>query len=315
MKWMLLCSAPLWTVMLFAPFQVHAQPYQSMFSHEDYPTQWSFAWYNISIRSVDTAYVEKDTVVDGLTYKKVVSPVSTQDGFAGGLFREDTLNGKVWYRGIPDTAEWLAFRFDLQEGDTFDISNTAYPRGSYPDSLNIVDSVRVLHGLRHIYFKAKVANLPTEPYTLIEGIGSNMGIFCKHGSDPRIGGVGGYVTLSTTYLLCTYKNGQKTPFHNRRYDGNCQPFGKSINEADEEASSLLGLTLYPQPARGKVWIKNKLGQPVQSIQVYSSHGKLFQSFAGNDLEEFFTDGWPSGLYYIRFFSERGFLGVKPLIVQ
>src|SRR5690606_34309961 len=104
----------------------------------------------------------------------------------------------------------LAFRFDLNVGDTFDISNHSLPL-SYPDSLNIVDSIQTINGLKYIYFKAHYKG---EPVTIIEGIGSNISILWKHNSSGII--------MTEQYLLCTYKNGHKTPYINKKYTGKCE---------------------------------------------------------------------------------------------
>src|SRR3546814_784425 len=171
----------LFLVLLFSIcFSANSQPYQSIFSNNG-DTYWVFSWQNLSSSFQDTARVEKDTTVNGITYKKIMT--GSPDLYPGGLFRENTSTGEVWYRDLvvyrspDDTVERLAFQFSLQAGDTFDISNTLLDPGTYPDSFNVVDSVRTIDGLKYIYFKGMYGN---EPFTIIEGIGSNVGIIWNH---------------------------------------------------------------------------------------------------------------------------------------
>src|SRR5690606_4658322 len=121
---------------------------------------WSNIWGNTN----DTAYIEKDTVVNGIAYKKVITKSGTSV-YGGGLLREDVNSGYVWYRDLQptadplDTTERIAFRFDLNVGDTFDISNRERQPGSYPLTDNIVDSVKIVNGLKHIYFRGQFNSL------------------------------------------------------------------------------------------------------------------------------------------------------------
>lgn len=222
MKRNLLRPAFLWICLLLMHFRADSQPYQSLFSHGDFATTWTHSWINLNFGSIATSRYEKDTVVHGVAYKKVVLwPPSMSGQFPGGLFREDTMTGRVWYRDIKmttpysplDTVERLAFRFDLQVGDTFDLSHTT---GWFPDSLQIVDNVQFIDGLKYIYFSAQVFG---EPLTFIEGVGGNLGIFWKYANM----GEAQIFDLCSTYLLCSYKNGEKTHYHNKKYDGDCYP--------------------------------------------------------------------------------------------
>ena len=206
-------------VFLLAVQPTAAQPYQSIFANADGETKWVFIWHNLSISLNDTAFVEKDTTVNGIAYKKITTVGQNHDGSGGWLMRENTDSGYVWFRSIKlrdpqldDTTEQLAFRYDLDIGDTFDISNSRLPKGSYPDSFNVVDSVRYIGGLKHIYFKGKYSYYNNEPFTIIEGVGSNMGVLWKHMSPTA---------MRYQYLLCSYKNGQKTTYNNRYHNGAC----------------------------------------------------------------------------------------------
>lgn len=302
-----------------------AQPYLSMFSKGDYTTEWTTTWFNLNIAGIARAYVQKDTLVSGKLYKKVIFSGIEHLGY---LFREDTLQGIVWTRSAnegpiypapfppgwePDTADRIAFRFDLDVGDTFDISYYVMQKGSYPDSLNIVDSIRIIDGRKYIYFRAKFEG---EPITLIEGVGSNLGIFMKVLNDPLRGGYTHNLgeKLMGAYLLCHYQNGQKTSYRNRRYDGDCEPY-LDIRNLPSDGQAVTGIRLYPNPASDKVWIQNPGGMPIQSIQVFHALGYKVREVDGNDLKSFDINGLPAGVYSIRCFFENGYLCSKLLAIQ
>lgn len=321
-----------WIACLFLSINpLNAQPYKSLFSKGDYTTRWTTTWFNLNIAGIVEAYVQKDTLVHGLVYKKVILTGLEDWGY---LFREDTVQGLVWTRSAsmeippyggppgwaPDTTDRLAFRFDLKEGDSFDISNVQMHKGTYPDSLNIVDSVRIVDGRRHIYFRARVtpgiSESPKykEPLTLIEGVGSNMGILWKWSSDPLRGWRPGAIPFIGAYLLCHYKDGQQTSFRNKRYDGECFP-DLHIPESGPLVDKDLKVTLYPQPARDRVWIRGPEGMVIHSIQIYSPMGQLIQHLKGVDLKDFETKNLLSGLYYIRLFSNHNHPIVTSLVIQ
>lgn len=59
--------------------------------------------------------VPETYAVNGITYKKIMT--GSPDLYPGGLFRENTSTGEVWYRDLvvyrspDDTVERLAFQF------------------------------------------------------------------------------------------------------------------------------------------------------------------------------------------------------------
>src|SRR3546814_448815 len=96
-----------------------AQSFESIFSHGAGASEWVIIWGNTWGFRNDTVYVEKDTLLNGYDYKKVRIKSNVA---RGGLLREDTNTGEVWFRDIAlcaDTIERLVFDFSLQEGDTF----------------------------------------------------------------------------------------------------------------------------------------------------------------------------------------------------
>ena len=114
-------------LLMVTGFCVKAQPYESIFGQTS--TEWVFRWANTGGVSVDTFFIEGDTILHGTAYK--ILSVKSSSHFKVGFLREDTVVGKVWYKGLDlnggispsDTVEKLAFNFSLQQGDSVDVSN------------------------------------------------------------------------------------------------------------------------------------------------------------------------------------------------
>lgn len=296
-----------------------AQPYASLFSRGDYGTSWTHKWGNLGQAGIATARYLNDTTIYGITYKKVGLEWSVHP-FAGGLFREDTLTGKVWYRDVEmvspwgsfDTLERLAFDFSLMPGDSFDLSNIT---GGYPDSLSVVDSVLIINGLKHIYFRAQTRAstvAPKEPVTFIEGVGTNLGILWKHNN--KAAGSGATPELFDTYLICSYKNGEKTPYENRAYGGDCNP-NVHVDLISSQDGENPGIYLYPQPAKGEVRIANSSGLTIQRIQVMNLFGQVVHRVSGDNLTRLDIGGIFPGLYFIQIFSSQDILTTKQLAIK
>ncbi len=237
-------------------------------------TSWVFKWHNIDFSYNEIAYVSKDTVIGGLSYKKVsyYNHGASFSPSAPCILREDTLTGKVWFRSLDptdyDTTDVLAFDFSLMPGDSFDISNM---ENHFVEPLYAkVDSVRYLSGLKYIYFNMNYLSWDTttavvvasEPYMIIEGIGSNMGPLWKQM-------MGGY---RDHYLLCSSKNGVKTSYNNIRYAGSCVLPSLAINE---KQVGDLKVRLAPNPVGDYTGIVSEGREFVAGISLYDGVGKLF----------------------------------------
>lgn len=287
-----------------------AQPYQSMFANGDSTTEWVFKWGNLFGTINDTAYADDDVIVNGITYKKITLKNSNE---AIGLMREDVNTGQVWYRDIriffggspSDTIERLAFHFGLNVGDTFDISNYDLQPGQYPDTFNIVDSIRYINGLKHIYFKGVYQPHQggyNEPFTIIEGVGSNVGVLWKFYQGTMMMG---------QYLLCSYKAGQKTAYHNKYYNGACKTQTGSVSET--EKNSLI--SLYPLPASKIVNINNRTAEKINKIQIISQTGQLVKEATSLEITSVEIEDIPAGYYYLKLHTGNGYMTVKPMVVR
>jgi hypothetical protein len=278
-----------------------AQPYQSIFGKQS--TFWVFQWQQ-SNAVLDTAFIAGDTLMKGHVYKKVLLASEAHGArvFGGGLLREDTSAGKVWYRGLyvlygpGDTTERLAFDFSLQPGDTFDISGATFGASwGIPHDFKLVDSVRTIDGRRYIFFRGSwnwdYGNMPPEPFTFIEGIGSNVGVLSKLWP----------TSLLHPYLLCAYKEGIQTSYRNRSFSGACNPTLLSAGHARTAAD----VQLAPNPARDFVRISGASKNDVCSVEIFSSDGRRVLRVAPPANGQIPVSDLPEGIYFFRLFTSRG----------
>lgn len=272
------------SLFLILPLSLFSQQgYKSLFGQHS--TMWVFEWGNSFGPAQDTVYVEKDTIVNGKLYKKLACSSSY---YVGGILREDTIQGLVWYKsldfysGIPnpnDTIERLAFNFNLSIGDTFDISNVVSGySGGYPDDWNIVNTIYFIDSTKYIQFQG--LNQHGEYFTIIEGIGSNVSPIWKHYEGALLG----------HYLLCTYKDGIRTDFINQRFNGNCSIHTSISNLQDKK------IKIYPNPASYLLNISTK-DYEFKYIKIYNTLGQLvYNQHFTNTLDISYLS--PS-LYYIQ----------------
>lgn len=305
MKWIFLI---LFLSAFFYSLLSTAQPYQSIFASGDGETEWVYVWGDEFGRHNDTVYVNDDTTVNGILYKKAYYSHYWQSLWF--LLREDVSTGTVWSKGIryeghtDDTVERVCIRMDLNVGDTFDISNIRLHPGTFPDSLKMVDSIRYINGLKHIYFKGIGAY--NEPYTLIEGVGPNMGIFWKYAIKPPNAFSGGF------YLLCSYKNGQKTGYENKEYGGTCWQYTNTGKLIDVPVN---GIILYPQPATRAVNLNNKTRKEIIKVKIISQMGKQVKEITAPNITSLEIGELPAGYYYLQMYTTDGYLTTKPMITR
>jgi hypothetical protein len=268
------------SIILFA-LKTQAQPYKSLFGQSS--SQWVIRWDNLDFGGIDTIYVQKDTVAYGLTWKKLSC---NNPWFLGALIREDTITGKVWYKGLNnifDSTTKLAFDFSLQKGDTFDIKDVW---GNPPLSQKIVDTTYISNGRKIIVFK--YWHTRYQAYTtFIEGVGCNFGIAYK-----QYDGV-----MLAHYLLCSYKDGVKT-YSNTYYNGDCHPLITAINMPHDN-----GVNIFPNPFHDYLRIEVGSGAFFEKMELINSMGQIVYGSSFRDHIVFAN--LPKGIYYLRLLSKKG----------
>ncbi len=255
--------------------------YQSIFGQNS--TQWVFEWHNLPGGAQDTVYVEKDTTAYGQDWKKILV---TRNNNYSALLREDTTLGKVWYKALfgdySDTVVKTIFDFSLSVNDTFDVSNvwTGGPNTT-TTTQNTVDSVYYQNGLKHIRFKGGI-------YLFVEGIGGNIGILWKQ-----------YNTVFLSqYLLCSYKDGIRTSYVNKRYNGDCDVF--SDTGIDDVKIDNDKISIHPNPAFDEIRFKVSHGTQIKNTSVYDTQGRLLSR--GDNKSSIDISDLHSGVYLLQFMT-------------
>lgn len=266
------------------------QPYESMFGSTS--TMWIIKWYNLDFGGNDTIVVEKDTLALGFNWKKIIKTNSYGFFESGALLREDTLIGKVWYRPLEPgwDATYLAFDFDLEEGDTFDLSSNYNP---WLTSV-VVDSTDITDTSKRIRFYSFIEQ--GENITFIEGVGGNQGPIYKESSG-----------LLHPYLLCAYKDGVQT-YSNISYEGNCSP-PTSITLIDPAKA----IEVYPNPVFDVLNIKNVSDIEFDKVEIYDALGRKVSSEWYHTSIDF--NGLLPGLYCIRLIASKGEIICKSVLHQ
>jgi hypothetical protein len=291
-------------LLMVASAPLMAQPYQSIFGKDS--TSWAFEYYNLPGKLIGEAKISRDTLINDTAYK-VVELAALR-----GFMREDTMTGKVWYRGEnflsypnPHTELWanevLIFDYSLQPGDSFEVSNHQYMDTSHRYSK--VDSVKYINGSKYIYFDMADTNWVnsgiTEQYVMVEGSGGNMSPFWKCHLYQT------YNVYFTQYMLCYYKDGIKTGYENVRYAGDCAPT-MGIDESDLNKGNI---TIYPNPATHNISLTFKGKEQRVNIAMYDVVGKLISKedaiMIGNYPHQIDMGKLASGVYVISIQDKLG----------
>ena len=287
----------LFLLLVTAHFAVQAQHYQSIFGRQS--TFWEIASNNLWGWIQFTIVVQKDTVVNGLPYKKLSNNWNNK----GGLLREDTTTGKVWFKNIfprnylfPDTTEFLTFDYGLAVGDTFDVSGAGYGLNvSFQDSFNVVKRVYYQNNQKHIEFKGPA----TEPFTMIEGIGGTYGVIWKQYNGA----------LTNQYLLCSYKDGVKTSYVNKAFPGGCSITGFPEDILEQSIS------IYPNPAQEKLFIKTAAGTKVKACQILNVFGKVIAAPEMQTDNAIDIAALPAGWYVLQLHFSNGKVNRQKFVKQ
>ncbi len=275
-----------------------AQSYQSLFGKIN--TSWEFEYYNLGGKANESAKIDRDTLIDGTSYKIV----KTNSGLEGYI-REDTLSGKVWYRGQTLTGppfhteiwpkEFLLFDFSLQPGDSFDVN--LYLDNDTNKVYSKVDSVKLINGSKYIYFNKThpqwhLSNI-IEPYVMIEGVGGNMGPLWKsRAMEANI--------YFQQYLLCYYKDGVQTDYRNQRYNGDCYGY----TGIDKTGEGRTKPQVYPNPATSSIYVNNAV--PGSGLAIFNTLGQcIVREILQNNQQHIDMSSFPTGIYLIYLTTKNG----------
>lgn len=273
----------------------NAQAYKSIFGQDS--TEWNIAnFYFPGFWFTDSFIAKEDTTINGQVYKAIHTQ-NSQFGLPDyiGALREDTIQGKAWFRSYVDTTERLVMDLNLTVGDSIVI-------GEGLISYNVVvDSVFYLNNRKHIHLDYQYyTHLTPQYFMFIEGEVSTMG-FYYYDSDLEF--------AESSYLLCTHKDGIQT----YNFTDTCFVIPTATNEIVEP----LNFNVFPNPAEdffnvviNEVFTQNYVGQLVDIT------GKRLQiiDLQSNVENRVNLENVLSGIYFLLIYNEYNQLVGKRKII-
>ena len=257
-----------------------SQPYESLFGAQS--TSWNVdaaADVVYGYHQTDSLIVGEDTIIQNNIYRKIFRFPDFQAQELYGFLREDTTQGKAWFRFHPyanstnDTIEALIMDLSLALGDTFRWDSLDF---------GIVDSVYYMNEKKHVRLNRKNHFILNWEYiTFIEGVGTNSGIDIFNSDQIK----------QFQYLLCAYKDGQRTYTNASNYS--CHRYNASIQEKTSNS-----IRIYPTIVSQDLWVE--LEQPAfVNIQLLDVTGKtILKQQKHMEKEVLNLRHIPSGIYFI-----------------
>ena len=273
---------------------------------ETYWWQPSPVFYN----GIGDTYIEGDTVINDTVYHKVYNlrrDVFCSDSIISepeydGALREDTINQKVYYRGIINASDQLLYDYSLEIGDTLQTNMYTPYYGVY---VTAIDTITTFDGVqRRIWYLDSEEPFDGWPQ-IIEGIGSTSGL--HGGTEPYWEG--------WNELLCFSVNGDEVwrSFRDTCYvvTDTCVPVG--INETVYSKTSI---KYYPNPVSTSTTVSfefNQIRTTDNYLWIFDLFGKeiAHTKFLYNS----FTIRSPAnkGLYMVKIFVNNNYYTFKLIV--
>ena len=252
-----------------------AQDYQSFFASDStrvnvYAEMIDFCHtFYVTIRSTDTVSINGTQYVQGVPHGKYGSLY----GYMRFYFREEVATGRLYrYFPIYDEEEVLLCDMSLTVGDTFEYYDGWEMRQVTVESVSFDNGRKVIHFPDSYYGHYLVFH---------EGLFPSfypIGFIDDFGCD--------------SFLLCEYKDGEQV-FENPEYN-TCY-----IDETSVQEQDLQHVSLYPNPAKGKVIIEGI--QPAE-VQVFNALGQLMKTV--RDANEINISNLKQGVYFVSIITEN-----------
>lgn len=241
---------------------------------------------------------EGDTILNDRTYAKIWQ---SNDSLGvnwnmTGLIRE--VEKRVYYHKLNDDGFYdkLLYDFSVQTGSSLLLSSIESPGFFESMKVTSVDSVMV-NGVKRLRIQLSDG---TDNDTWIEKIGSLQGIINHCYFEP--------VSIERT-LLCVQKNG-KTIYTNETYP-NCF-YGQYSLTNNVQISFQDKISIYPNPARSKLYIDIKNGNQVKlQIKIFDINGHIVSNKIVSEFHNTIdASTFPPGLYFIQIKTNNSIINEK-----
>lgn len=260
-------------------------------------------------------YFNGDTIISGELYNKIFDSTQNYLGYGissltyseifnyyVGCIREDTLAKRVYFINSLSDEEYLLYDFDLGVGDTLPFT---YLNSWDVHTVFSVDSILV-----GSHYRKRMQLYDNGMLSLIEGIGSNRGLFGRMDLPP----------LVDQSINCFTDNNVTTFFGDNPYmpDSinicNFMPATLVSIESNTKASDII---IYPNPATNELQAEFQNISPHKlRIEIISFNGyKLVDCYAVNTNHHISigVEDLPQGCYFIKFSVDSGLQYCKTFI--
>ncbi|MEM1326275.1 MAG: T9SS type A sorting domain-containing protein [Bacteroidota bacterium] len=278
--------------------------------------RWSsFCFYNPC--SGGREYISGDSIIEGITYKKVYSkrftsdspegflipPLSvSSDSFLVAFMREDTLEKKVYARELYtsfEESEYLAYDFSLAIGDTLSLDYL----GDIKLVLDTMFNETIADGTTRKKWAFSDSNdffgyLDEENY-YIEGIGGTGSLLYPFLHNFEAG----------AFTSCVIENGEKLyDFAEGRSEYSCDAIVFTQKLSIEN-----NITFFPNPVQNTLTIKS---QQLLNAKLYDLSGTLLiESNINIGDNQINTENLPSAIYFLAFYDQNGYVGARKILKQ
>ncbi len=248
-------------LLLFNAFSLMGQNYLPVLEEGK---QWTIKSENLSGVWTDTLKIERDTLVNDVTFKVIKTPYKTI------YLSEKTETGQVEFFTDDDETLRLLMDLSLEKGDSFYIEGASFNNPGYYE----VDSVYEKNNRKHVQINFPIFYASDEKLTFIEGIGTNLGLSYK---DLIAGDI-------NPYLLCAWQEEEQI-YSNLYYDGECNVSLSMSNENVKDKVTFFYISQNPikdnslevffnYPFTGRLYLFDITGKTILENRVKNTTHKL-----------------------------------------
>ncbi|MEM9548775.1 MAG: T9SS type A sorting domain-containing protein [Bacteroidota bacterium] len=235
-------------------------------------TEWNYMTMYCDAIFTDTYAFEKDTLVDGVMYKKVKDL---------GLFRESDNKDELWYKAVNSGEEILLMNLNLEVGDIFEINSATYE----------VESILVMNDRKVVQFNYTPLNCGVyEKLRFVEGLGPNLGFQFMLDDDVE----------NLRLIRCHSKDEETDLYFEDWFGEDCLLEELSVSEISE-----FNFRAFPVPFREKLNLEfEKSGN--RAISIFDLFGGMvYYNTSYSKSLNLDTGHLKSGLYFLKIEDDSG----------
>lgn len=274
-------------------------------------TSWYFTSsppYN-AVSCPQILFLAGDTIISTLHYKKILGSGYCQSqstccyyyNVYQGALRQDSIHKKVYYRNNSLTAvDTVLYNFNLNVGDTLPVGYNNYRGANYVSS---IDSILIGTNYRkqyHISVRGSTSYSDSNYVSLIEGIGSTLGLTYQIFPPFEAG----------SYLNCFTQNNVQLYTNPMR---NCD-LTIGIKAFNTQNSTF---QIYPNPATNIISIDGLPLNEKTHIQIIDMFGNFVSELVVSDKTNVMINvsGLSEGVYNIRITNTEGSISKRVVLVN